>query len=464
MKVKIGSSEVIHFVGIGGIGTSGLAQIMYNMGFKIQGSDLVQNKNTERLKKFGIRIFIGHKKQNINDATMLVISSAIKKNNEEYLLASKKKIPIFKRGDMLANIVSLKKNIVVAGSHGKTTTTSLISNILSAAKLDPTIINGGIINFLKNSAKLGKSDWSVLESDESDGSFLKISPTYSVVTNIDREHLDFYKKINNLQKSFQTFVEKTPSFGKSIICKDDLYNKKLIKKLKTNNYLTYGFDKRSNFHIHKVIKKIGYSKFEVKLNLVGKRQTNLKNFEIPLLGDHNIRNATAAIAVGLSIGIKIDIIKKALKNFIGVQRRFNKIFSIGKIDFYDDYAHHPTEIKFLLAGIKSVYLSRKIISVFQPHRFSRVRLLKKEFASGFKLCDEVVLCPVYPAGEKVEKHFDYHLFGKLIAKKSGVRVFILNSEKDLLKYFKKNLFDDELVVCMVAGSISTWIRDISTKL
>ena len=177
-----------------------------------------------------------------------------------------------------------------------------------------------------------------------------------------------------------------------------------------------------------------------------------------------MRNATAAIAGGLSIGIKIDIIKKALKNFIGVQRRFNKIFSIGKIDFYDDYAHHPTEIKFLLAGIKSVYLSRKIISVFQPHRFSRVRLLKKEFASGFKLCDEVVFCPVYPAGEKVEKHFDYHLFGKLIAKKSGVRVFILNSEKDLIKYFKKNLFDDELVVCMGAGSISTWIRDISTKL
>ena len=223
MKMKITSNEVIHFVGIGGIGMSGLAQIMHNMGFIVQGSDLSQSKNTDRLRKFGIKIFIGHKKENIKKATMLVISSAIKKNNVEYLLAKKKKIPIHKRGKMLANIISLKKNIVIAGSHGKTTTTSLISSILFAARLDPTIINGGIINFLKNSAKLGKSEWCVVESDESDGSFLKIPVTYSVVTNIDKEHLDFYKKLTILQKSFQLFVEKTPSFGKAIICNDDHY-------------------------------------------------------------------------------------------------------------------------------------------------------------------------------------------------------------------------------------------------
>ena len=464
MRANIGSNEVIHFVGIGGIGMSGLAQIMNNMGFKVQGSDLTQNKNTERLRQAGIRIFTGHEKKNIKRATMLVISSAIGKNNEEYQLARNKKIPIFKRGDMLANIVSLKKNIVIAGAHGKTTTTSLISNILFTAKLDPTIINGGIINFLKNSAKLGKSDWSVLESDESDGSFLKILPTYSVVTNIDKEHLDYYKKFHVLQKSFQNFVEKTPSFGKSIICKDDFYNKKLIKNLKTNNYLTYGFDSSSNFYIHKVSRKIKYSKFDIKLNLVGKKKIDLKNFEIPLLGDHNIRNATAAIAIGLSIGINVNVIKKSLKNFIGVQRRFNKIFSIKKIDFYDDYAHHPTEIKFLLSGIRSVYPKRKIISVFQPHRFSRVKLLKNEFASAFRLSDEVVLCPIYPAGEKIDKHFDYHQFGKLIADKSKNRVFILDSKEDLIKYFKKNLFNDELVVCMGAGSISAWIKEISEKL
>ena len=464
MQINIASKEVIHFVGIGGIGMSGLAQIMHNMGFKVQGSDISENKNIDRLRKFDIKIFVGHKKQNIKNATMFVISSAIKKNNVEYFLAKKKKLPIFKRGDMLANIVSLKKNIVVSGSHGKTTTTSLISNILYAAKLDPTIINGGVINFLKNSAKLGKSDWCVVESDESDGSFLKITPTYSVVTNIDKEHLDYYKQLNNLQKSFQLFVESTPSFGKSIICKDDYYNKILIKNLKIKNYLTYGFDKSSNFQINNIRKTKNNSRFNIKLNLAGKKQTQIKNFQIPLLGDHNIRNATVAIAVSLNLGIKINIIKKALKNFIGVQRRFNKIFSYNKIDFYDDYAHHPTEIKALLAGIKPVYPSKKIISIFQPHRFSRVKLLKKEFAAAFKLCEEIVLCPVYPAGEKINKRFDYHSFGKLIAKKSNVTVILLKSENDLLNYFKKNLFNNELVVCMGAGSISTWIKNISNKL
>jgi len=464
MKMNLASNEVIHFVGIGGIGMSGLAQIMHNMGFRIQGSDVSQNKNTDRLRKFGIKIFIGHKINNIKEATMLVISSAIKKNNIEYLFARKRKIPIHKRGKMLANIVSFKKNIVVSGSHGKTTTTSLISNILYAAKLDPTIINGGIINFLKNSAKLGKSDWCVVESDESDGSFLSIPATYSVVTNIDKEHLDFYKKLTVLQKSFQLFVEKTSSLGKSIICKDDYYNKVMIKNLKINNYLTYGFDENSNFQINNVRQTINNSKFNIKLNLIGQNQRYLRNLQIPLLGYHNIRNATAAVAIGLSLGIKIDIIKRALKNFDGVQRRFNKIFTYKKIDFYDDYAHHPTEIQALLEGIKLVHPSRKIVSVFQPHRFSRVKLLKEEFARGFKLCDEVVLCPVYPAGEKINKNFDYHSFGKLIAKKSNVKVIILKLENDLLNYFRKNLFDNELVVCMGAGSISTWIKNISNKL
>ena len=464
MQMKIASNEVIHFVGIGGIGMSGLAQIMHNMDFMIQGSDLSQSKNIDRLRKFGIKIFIGHKRENIKKATMLVISSAIKKNNVEYLLAKKKKIPIHKRGEMLANIISLKKNIVITGSHGKTTTTSLISNILFSANLDPTIINGGVVNFLKNSAKLGKSDWCVVESDESDGSFLKIPATYSVVTNIDKEHLDYYKKLAVLQKFFQLFVEKTSSLGKSIICKDDYYSKALIKNLKINNYLTYGFDKNSNFQINNVRKKINNSNFDIKLNLVGKNKKYLTNLQIPLLGNHNIRNATAAVAVTLSLGIKINIIKNALKNFDGIERRFNKIFSYKKIDFYDDYAHHPTEIQALLDGIRSVYSSRKIISVFQPHRFSRVRLLKKEFAAGFKLCEEVVLCPIYPAGEKINKYFNYHSFGKLIAKRSNVKVVILKSENDLLNYFRKNLLDNELVVCMGAGSISTWIKNISNKL
>ena len=256
MKIKLAKSELIHFVGIGGIGMSGLALIMKQLGFKIQGSDIAYNKNIERLKTNNIKIVIGHKKQNISNSTILVASSAIKKNNTEILEAKRKKLPIYKRGDVLANIVSLMKNIVVAGSHGKTTTTSLVSNIFSKAKIDPTIINGGILNSFGSSAKLGKSNWCVLESDESDGSFIKVPSTYSIVTNIDKEHLDFYKSINNLKNNFIDFIEKTPSLGKSFICLDDKNNREIIKKLKTKNYNTYGTNKNANFHIQNISQHI----------------------------------------------------------------------------------------------------------------------------------------------------------------------------------------------------------------
>jgi len=257
MKINIASNEVIHFIGIGGIGMSGLAQIMNNMGFTIQGSDLTQNKNTDRLIKKGIKVYFNHRKKNLNKTTMVVISSAIKKNNEELMAAKHKKIPVFMRGEMLANIVALKKNIVVTGSHGKTTTTSLISNILVESGLDPTVINGGVINSLKNNAQLGKGEWAVIESDESDGSFLKLPITYSIVTNMDKEHLDFYGSFEKLRKNFSIFIEKTPSFGKSFICIDNNNLKALLSKCKTRNFLTYGFDKNSNYQIMK--KKILYS-------------------------------------------------------------------------------------------------------------------------------------------------------------------------------------------------------------
>ena len=244
MKINIASNEVVHFIGIGGIGMSGLAQIMNNMGFTIQGSDLNRNKNTDRLIKLGIKVYFGHHQKNLNKTTMIVISSAIKKSNNGELIAAKhKKLPVFKRGEMLANIVALKKNIVVAGSHGKTTTTSLVANILEEAGLDPTVINGGVINSLKNNAQLGKGEWAVIESDESDGSFLKLPITYSIVTNVDKEHLDFYGSFEKLKKSFCTFIEKTPSFGKSLICIDNNNLKSLLPKCKTRNFLTYGFDK-----------------------------------------------------------------------------------------------------------------------------------------------------------------------------------------------------------------------------
>ena len=461
MNLKLAKNEIIHFIGIGGIGMSGLALIMNNMGFKVQGSDISFNQNLERLKKLGIKIFIGHKYKNLKNSTIIVVSSAIKKNNLELKLAKKNKLPIYKRGDMLANIVSLKKNIVVTGSHGKTTTTSLISSILHESKFDATVINGGVINQFQNSAKLGKSEWSVLESDESDGSFLKIPTTYSVLTNIDKEHLDFYKSFSNLIKSFEKFLEKTPPFGKSFICIDEINNQKLIKKINTKNYQTYGFNKNANFHIILKKKNNKFSKFDLKIKLFGKKNRIYKNFQIPLLGEHNIQNATAAIAITLALGINIIHIKKSLKNFKGVQRRYIKIFSYNKNDFYDDYAHHPTEINAVLKSVKSVNKNRKIISIFQPHRYSRLKLLKNEFSKSFKLADEVVLCPVYPAGEKIDPKFNNSTFGKLIVKNSKVRLIIIDSENDLFNYFRQNLIKDELIICMGAGSISSWIKSIS---
>jgi len=464
MKINIASNELIHFIGIGGIGMSGLAQIMLNMGFQVQGSDLDSNKNTDRLVKAGIKIYIGHNQKNINKATMIVISSAIKKNNKELIASKNKKLPVFKRGEMLANIVALKKNIVVAGSHGKTTTTSLTANILAEAGLDPTIINGGVINSLKNTAHLGKGEWAVIESDESDGSFLKLPITYSIVTNLDKEHLDFYRSFNRLKNSFRSFIEKTPSFGKSFICLDDNNLKSLLLQCRTSNFLTYGFDKKSNYQILNVKRKSNYSIFDLRIRVVGAKIFKIQNIKVNLLGDHNVTNATASIAVALNLGIKIGIIKKAIKKFSGIQRRFTKIFSIHNKDFYDDYAHHPTEIKAVINSARQVYGDRKIICVFQPHRYSRVKLLIKEFALSFKLSDAVVLCPIYAAGEKIDYNFNQDHFSKLIAKKSGIQVINIKNQNELKIFFKKNLFDDELVICMGAGSISNWIREISMAL
>ena len=278
MKIKLAKSEVIHFVGIGGIGMSGLSLIMKGKGFKVQGSDITNNKNIERLKKEKIKISIGHKKQNINKATIVVVSSAIKKNNPELIEAKKKQLPIYKRGEMLAHIVSLTKNIVVVGSHGKTTTTSLIASIFQETKIDPTIINGGVINSINNSAKLGKSDWSILEADESDGSFVYIPPTYSIITNIDREHMDFYKSMDKLNEYFFKFVNKVPSFGKSFICVDDKNNKILIKKLKNKNFYTYGSNIQSNFCIKNIKQFRQYSEFDLKVILPNKiNKLNKKN-------------------------------------------------------------------------------------------------------------------------------------------------------------------------------------------
>ncbi len=461
MKIELAKTEIIHFVGIGGIGMSGLALIMEGLGFKVQGSDITTNKNIERLKQNKIKVYIGHHKKNIQNSTILVISSAIKQSNSEILIAKKKQLPIYKRGDMLAHVVSLlKQNITIAGSHGKTTTTSLVSGIFAKAKLDPTIINGGVLNSFNSSAKLGKSDWCILESDESDGSFIKLSPTYSIITNIDQEHMDYYNSMNTLKELFKRFIEKTPSFGKSFICLDDKNNKEIIKQVKTKNFHTYGTDKKSQFFIKNILQSKKFSKFSINIKLPGKKNYNINNLKIPLLGLHNIRNATAAVAVASTIGISIKIIKAALKEFRGVQRRFNEIFTFKKAIFFDDYAHHPTEIKELLNGVRKVYKNEEIICVFQPHRISRLKDLKKEFSLSFKNAHSVILCPIYAAGEKLKLGFNYHNFAKEIIKNSKVNVFLVNDEIQLAKFVKQNIYGKKIVIGMGAGSISNWIRNL----
>ena len=460
MKIELAKTEVIHFVGIGGIGMSGLSLIMKGKGFKVQGSDLSLNKNIERLKKQKIKIFIGQKKQNLKNATIVVISSAIKKNNPEIIEAKRKNLPIISRGKMLAHIVSLMKNIVVVGSHGKTTTTSLVASIFQKTKLDPTIINGGVINSINNTAKLGKSEWSILEADESDGSFIHIPPTYSIITNIDREHMDFYESLEDLKKYFIHFIERVPSFGKSFICIDDKMNNQICKNLKNKNFYTYGINPKSNFLIKNIYQNIEYSKFDLHINVPNKKKITIKKIKIPLLGIHNIRNSVAATAVALTIGISISDIKKGLLNFRGVQRRFNKIFTYNGVDFYDDYAHHPTEIKVVLEGVNKVYKNYDKICVFQPHRISRLKDLKKEFSYAFKDADTVILCPIYAAGEKMKLGFNYNNFAKEIIKHSKVKLFLVNNNDQLAKYVKKNIYGKKIVIGMGAGSISNWMRKI----
>ena len=460
MKIELAKTEVIHFVGIGGIGMSGLSLIMKGKGFRVQGSDLHFNKNVERLKKEKIRIYLGQKKQNLKNATIVVVSSAIKKNNPEIIEAKRKSLPIITRGKMLAHIVSLMKNIVVVGSHGKTTTTSLVTSIFQNTKLDPTIINGGVINSIRNSAKLGRSDWSILEADESDGSFVHIPPTYSIITNIDREHMDFYKSMEDLKNYFIQFIEKVPSFGKSFICLDDKINIELVKKLKNQNFYTYGLNPKSNFFIKNIKQTMKFSEFDLHVNVPNKKKITIKKIKVPLLGVHNVRNSVGAAAVALTVGISISDIKKGLLNFKGVQRRFNKIFTYNHVDFYDDYAHHPTEIKVVLDGVSKVYKGYDKVCVFQPHRISRLKDLRKEFSFAFQSADTVILCPIYSAGEKIKLGFNYINFAKDIIKNSKVKLFLVNDNIQLAKFLKKNIYGKKIVIGMGAGSISTWMRKL----
>lgn len=463
MKIQINKKSTIYFVGIGGIGMSGIALIMKNLGYNVCGSDLASsNKVIEELKKNKVKIVKGHETKSILKADIVVISTAIKPDNKEFNLAKKSNKLIIKRADMLAHLINLKKNIIISGSHGKTTITSLVSHLLKDNKFFPTIVNGGIINSIKSNAILGKGEWSVVEADESDGSFLKFKSIFSIVSNIDVEHMDYYKTTQNLINSFKFFLNKTPLLGKNIVCIDDLNIKKLTKEINKKNFLTYGFANNANLQCKNIRNVDMGMKFDISINSSGKKKL-VKNIFINLLGKHNVLNATATFAIGLLLNIKIERIKKSLLSFSGVQRRLTLIYDNKNSLIYDDYAHHPTEIKAVLSACKNNFKNKKIIAIFQPHRFSRILSLYKDFTKSFVNADQVLVCPVYSAGEKT-KNFNYNKFCKDILLKSKTEVIQTNSKDDLENYLKKNFISNQVVIAMGAGNISNWIRNISNKI
>ena len=447
----------IHFIGISGIGMSGIAELMLDRGYEIQGSDKSLNDNTKRLKKKGIKFFLNHHKSNIKFADMVVYSSAIKKNNPEIKEAIKRKTPLLSRADMLAELMKNKKCIAVAGSHGKTTTTSLIGNILDQAKLDPTIVNGGIINSYSKNNRYGKGDWMVVEADESDGSFLKLPHEISIITNLDFEHMDYYKKKQNLFRAFEDFINKLPFYGKSVICADDKNLNNIIKKIKSRKIITYSIKNKNADILIKIIKKTpSYTDFKLNINN-NVFKYNIKNkYRINTIGDHNILNATASIIVSKLINIDYISINTALKKYIGVKRRFTFLGKKKLSYIYDDYAHHPTEIKATISAAKNI--NKNIVVVYQPHRYSRTKFLFEEFVSTLSKIKKLILLETYSAGEKKLKGFtSFDLNKKII--NLNKNVIYLDNIKELNTSLSKHLDTDCLIIFMGAGSISKLAKD-----
>ncbi len=448
--MKINSK--IHFIGISGIGMSGIAELMLDKGYSIQGSDLSVNENTKRLKKKGIKFFLGHNQKNIKNAHAVVYSSAIKKNNPEIKEAYIKKIPVLSRADMLSELMKNKKSIAIAGSHGKTTTTSLVGNIFNEAGLDPTIVNGGIINSFSNNNRYGKGEWMIVEADESDGTFLKLPHQISIITNLDIEHMDFYKSKKNLINAFEKFINLLPFYGTTIMCYDDKNLKLLINKIKTRNILTYSIkNKKADVLIFDIIQNKLKTSFKLKINNKITHSSNYK-FTINTIGNHNILNATASIVAAKLNGIKNKDINNALTNYVGVKRRFSFLGKKNMAYVYDDYAHHPTEIAATLSAAKS--LKNKVIVVFQPHRYTRTKILIREFINVLSKVDYLILLETYSAGEKIIKGTtSKDIFSKILKKNKNTTY--LKNIGDLNKLMKPHTLNQNTIVFMGAGSISS---------
>ncbi len=450
----------IHFIGISGIGMSGIAELMLDKGYSIQGSDISVNDNTKRLKKKGIKFFLGHNKKNIKYANAIVYSSAIKKNNPEIKEAYIKKIPVLSRADMLSELMKNKKSIAIAGSHGKTTTTSLVGNIFNEAGLDPTIVNGGIINSFSNNNRYGKGEWMIVEADESDGTFLKLPHQISIITNLDIEHMDFYKSKKNLINAFEKFINLLPFYGTTIMCYDDKNLKLLINKIKTRNILTYSIkNKKADVLIFDIIQNKLKTSFKLKINNKIIHSSNYI-FTINAIGNHNILNATASIIAAKLNGIKNKDINNALTNYVGVKRRFSFIGKKNKSFVYDDYAHHPTEIAATISAAKS--LKNKVIVVFQPHRYTRTKILIREFIKVLSKVDYLFLLETYSAGEKIIKGATSKDIYSKVLKKNKNTTYLKNIG-DLNKLMKPYTLHQNTIVFMGAGSISSIAKKYMNK-
>ena len=449
----LNKTDIIHIIGIGGIGMSGIAEIMSKMGYRVQGSDANKSNNTKRLEKKNIKVFIGHKKNNVKRADIVFFSTAIKNSNIEMISARENNIPTLPRFKILSHLMRLKKGIAISGSHGKTTTTTMVSSIFMHQNLKPTIINGGIINEIGTNTKLGTGEWMVVEADESDGTFLKLPATISAITNIDKEHLDYYKSFSILKKSFKKFITQVPFYGFSVVCNDDPYLKKLITDIKSTSIIKYGFSKNSDIRAFNVRVKNDSVVFDVENNLLKNNKKIIKNYQLPMLGSYNILNALVGIAISLKLKLPQQKTKKALKNFDGVARRFTKIDRINNNLFIDDYAHHPTEIDSVLSAAKQSQSSNNIIAVFQPHRYSRVLTLKKEFSKCFKKANTVLVLDIYAAGEKNYTSFKIKTLVNLIKNNSKTDTHYIESI-DLVSKFL-NAGKRNLVIFMGAGNISS---------
>ena len=456
---------IIHFVGIGGIGMSGIAEVMHNLGYAVQGSDIAEGYVIEGLRKRGIKVMIGHAAENLGDAAVIVTSTAVKRGNPEVEAALERRIPLVRRAEMLAELMRLKYTVAVAGTHGKTTTTSLIAAMLDAGGLDPTVINGGIINNYGSNARLGDSDWMVVEADESDGSFLRLDGTIAVVTNIDPEHLDYYGDFDKAKAAYIEFIENVPFYGVAILCLDHPEVQAIIPRIRDRRILTYGFSAQADIRADNVRPELGGNTFDVVIRARDGSKREIADVFLPMSGRHNVQNALAAIAVGIERGMSDMQVQTGFAKFGGVKRRFTNVGNVDGVTIIDDYAHHPVEIRAVLSAAResrpSTGAGGRVIAVCQPHRYTRLENLMEDFATAFNDADVVYVSPVYAAGESpIEGVSSAELVGK-IKRRGHHNAAEIESAEALAKELATTTREGDLVVCLGAGDITKWAAGLA---